>query len=44
VATGESPDWRLRQVFKPSNQLFMRKHRGFRKWRELVQRRQRAAA
>lgn len=42
VASGESPDLHLRNVFKPANQTFARQHRGFRKWQELVQRRQRA--
>lgn len=39
VASGESPDWRLRDVFKPSNHLFARKHRSFGKWVSLVKRR-----
>ncbi|KAG1660703.1 hypothetical protein FOA52_014322 [Chlamydomonas sp. UWO 241] len=30
--SGESATWTLQQVFKPSNNLFSKKHRGFREW------------
>eukprot|EP00955_Chlamydomonas_euryale_P105948 365671-Chlamydomonas_euryale.AAC.2 len=30
--TGDSASWSLQQVFKPSNNLFAKKHRGFRQW------------
>ncbi|GAX80135.1 hypothetical protein CEUSTIGMA_g7573.t1 [Chlamydomonas eustigma] len=30
--TGECPMWCLREVFKPSNNLFARKNRGYRPW------------
>jgi hypothetical protein len=30
--SGESATWTLQQVFKPSNNLFAKKHRGFREW------------
>ncbi len=30
--TGSSPTWQLEQVFKPSNNLFAKKHPGFRPW------------
>lgn len=32
VLTGDSTTWTLRQVFKPSNNCFIKKHRGFREW------------
>ena len=32
AVTGESPTWQLFDVFKPSNNIFARKHRGFRSW------------
>ena len=32
AVTGESPTWQLMDVFKPSNNMFSKKHRGFRAW------------
>lgn len=32
VLTGDSASWNLYKVFKPSNNLFQKKHRGYREW------------
>ncbi len=39
VATGEATACSLRDVFKPSNNLFAGRYRGFRKWADLMKRR-----
>jgi hypothetical protein len=44
VATGESQTWCLKQVFKVSNNLFNKHHRGFRAWRQAREERRQAYA